>query len=239
MKWIVNLKQHLNFERVLPYALVFVLSILSINVHTIHNAMGQVSREEPYISLIVKNKPLGDVLKKISADTGYKFKLNNQWSGYLVSATLENMPLHQVLKRILGRLSHTIIYDSDKSIHIVIYAEADSRKIDPHSIKSPLAPIEKYQLVQPPSPGRPPEEANEVERVIESSRETSVSGATEEKSTEKKESAENAEKESVETTGAGERKGPDKGPSSRNDNSNEQNEQQQVDEVPSPDSSQK
>ncbi|MFC1817152.1 hypothetical protein ACFL0M_14725 [Thermodesulfobacteriota bacterium] len=227
MKRISNLKKDLNFERVLPYALVFVLSFLGTNVNTIHNAMGQVSTEEPYISLNVKNKPLGDVLKKISEDTGYKFELNDQWSGYPVYASYENVPLHQVLKRILGRLNHTIIYESDKRVNIVIYAEADSSQ------------IQQNQQEPAPSPELPPEKVDDLERANESSKETGASEGTEEISTEKKESAENAEKDSTEKTSAVESKESDKDSSSQSENSNEQNEQKKVDEDASPDSPQK
>jgi len=190
MKRIFNLKQHLNYERVLFCALVFVLSFLSTNVNTIHNAMGQVSAEEPYITLNVKNKPLGDVLKKISEDTGYKFKLNDQWSGYSVYASLENMPLHQVLKRILSRLNYAIIYESDKSINIVIYGEADTRKINQYPIQSFSSQIPKYPQELEPSPELPPEKAGDLERADESSSETGASENSEEKSTEKKDSLE-------------------------------------------------
>jgi len=239
MKRIFNLKQPLSFKSALPYALVFVLSFLCTHVHTTHNAMGQASAEEPYLSLNVKNKPLGDVLKKISEDTGYKFKLNKQWSGYPVYAALGNMPLSQVLKRILVRLNHTIIYESDKSINIVIYGEIDSRKTNRNPIQSFSPQIQKYPQAPAASPELPPEKANEPERVDESSTETDASGATEEKSIEKNDSVENAEKESAEKTSAVESNESDKDSSSQIENPKEQNEQNKADEEASPDNTQK
>jgi len=238
MKCVFNLKQHLNFESVFPYALVFVLSFLSTTVNTCHNAMGQVSTEEPHISLNVKNKPLGDVLKIISEDTGYKFKLNNQWAGYPISASLKNMPLHQTLKRILGRLNHTIIYESDKRVNIVIYADTDSRKINQSPIKSFSSQIQKNEQDPAPSPEALPEKADDLERVDESSRETAPSEGTEEMSAETKDSIENAETDSVEKAGVVESKETDKESNSQIEISNEQNEQKKVDEDASPDSSQ-
>ena len=239
MKYISNLKQHLNFKKVLPYALGFVLFFLSTNVNTIHNAMGQVPTEEPYISLNVKNKPLGDVLKNISQDTGYKFKLNDQWSGYPVHASLENMPLHQVLKRILGKLNHAIIYESDKRINIVIYAKEDSRKINLYPIKTFSSQIKKYQQEPAPTPELSLEKENDSARVNESTNETDALGGTEEISNENKDPAENAEKEGAEKTSVVENKESDKDSSIQSENPNEQNEQKEVDVEASSDNSQK
>lgn len=239
MKRIFNLKQHLNSERALSYALVFVLSFFSSPIHTIHNAMGKVPAAEPYISLNVKNKPLGEVLKKISADTGYTFKLNDQWRGHMVYVSLENMPLHQVLKRILGRLNHTIIYESDKSINIVIYGEADSRKHNQFPVQSFPSQIQQYQQEPEPSPEPSPENANDRERVNEGSNETGASENTEEKSAAEKNYVGNADKENAGKTGTVESKESDKDSSSPGENPKEQNEQNKVDEYASPDSTQK
>ena len=238
MKRIFNLKQNLNFERALPFALSFALSFLITNVITIHTTMGQVSTDESYISLNVRKKPLGDVLLKITQDTGLKFKLNDQWSDYPVNASFENMPLNQVLKRILSRLNHTIIYESDKSINIVIYGEADTQKRNQHHIPSFSSQIQKYQQEPAPLPEPSPENTNDLERANESPKETDASGNTEEKSAEEKDSAENSEKESTEKTNALENKESDKDSSSQSENSNEQNVQKKVDENASPDSSQ-
>jgi len=239
MKRIFNLKQYLTFEIALPYALGFFLSFLSTNGNTIDNAMGQVPAEEPYISLNVKNKPLGDVLKNISQETGYKFKVNDQWSHYPVYASLENMPLHQVLKRILDKLNHVIIYESDKRINIVIYAKADSSKINQYPIKSFSSQIKKYQQEPAPSPELSLEKANDLERVNESSKETDASGGTEEINNENKDPAENAEKESTDKTIVVENKELDKDSSIQSENPNEQNEQKEVDVEASSDNSQK
>jgi hypothetical protein len=239
MKRIFNLKQHLNSERALSYALVFVLSFFGSQVNTVHNAMGQASPAEPYISLNVKNKPLGEVFKIISADTGYTFKLNDQWRNYPVYASLENLPLHQVLKRILGRLNHTIIYESDKSIHIVIYGVADSRKSNQSPVQSFPSQIQQYPQEPEPAPEPSFENANDPERVTESSIETGAPGITEEKSAEETGPVESAEKEKTGETGPVESKEPDKAASSPGENPIEQNEQNKVDADASPDGTEK
>jgi len=238
MKYIFKLKRYLNFERVLPFALSFVLSLLGANFNAVHKAMGQVPQEESYISLNVKNQPLGDVLMKIGRETGYQIKLNGQWSDYPVHALLEHVPLDQVLKRILGRLNHTIIYESDKSINIVIYGEADSRKTDTYPVPSFSSQIQNYQQEPESSPELSPEKANDPERADESSKETDASGNTEEKSTIEKDSEENAEKEIAEKVSAVEDGESNKDSSSQSEDSNEQNEQGKAEENAAPDSPQ-
>jgi len=238
MKRIFNLKQQLNSERAFSYALVFVLSFFGSQVHTVHSAMGQAPAAEPYISLNVKNKPLGEVFNKISADTGYTFKLNDQWRGYPVNASLENMPLHQVLKRILGRLNHTIIYESDKNINIVIYGVADSRKTNQNPVQSFPSQNQQYQQEPAPAPEPSPENANDLERVNESSNETGAPGITEEKSAEETGPVENSEKESSGETATGEGKESDKDASGPGENPAEQNVPKKGDADDSPDGAQ-
>ena len=129
MKLLLNLKQFLNFEKVLFYTLIFILSLLCLRINIVHQAIGAESQDEPHISLKVKNQPLSDVLRKIKQETGFKFKLHNKWHDYPVNASIENMPLHRGLKIILQGLNHAIIYESDKSIKIMIYGEVDFAKL--------------------------------------------------------------------------------------------------------------
>lgn len=73
------------------------------------------------ISLTVKDEPLGDVLYKVSLATGYEISLDNKWENHRVTASLEEVPLHRGLKRILKNLNSAIIYVSSKKIKIIIY----------------------------------------------------------------------------------------------------------------------
>jgi hypothetical protein len=92
-----------------------------------HQAMAQNVTSDPLISLAVDDQPLGDVLEIITQDTGYQFKLDRKWRDYPVSATIGNLPLEQGLKRILRSLNHTIIWESEKIITIMVFGKVDSR----------------------------------------------------------------------------------------------------------------
>ena len=239
MKRISKMKKHLNFGRVSPFALSFVLSILFTNFSTIDTAIGQVSTVESHVSLNVKNKPLGDVLMKITQDTGYKFKLSTQWSGYPVSASIKNVPLNQVLKSILGRLNHAIIYESDKSIKIMIYGKADSRKTNPYPVESFSSQVQNYPQEPASSPELPSEKETDPESINESSRETDASGNTGGEITGDKDSVENSEKENIERTGELESKESDKDSTNQNGDLPKKNEMVKSEEDASPDSSQR
>jgi hypothetical protein len=210
MKLIINLKQYSNFEKALSYTLLLIISLLCFHVDIIQQAIGSESQNEPLISLKVKNKPLGDVLKIITLDTGFKFELNGEWRTYPVHASIENMPLDQGLKLILRKLNHAIIYKSDKSIKILIYDEVDSRKTNSYPIQSFSSKIQDNQQEPAPSPESSPEEADDVKRADDSSEET----------------------------GAAAGKEPDQDSSDQSENTNEQSEQKNASEDAPPESPQ-
>ena len=81
---------------------------------------------EELISLDIKNKPLGEVLEDISAETGYQFSIDESWIDFPVTASIKNEPLHRGLKRILRNLNNALIYGSDGTIKIKIYEREKS-----------------------------------------------------------------------------------------------------------------
>jgi hypothetical protein len=83
---------------------------------------------EEVISLDVKNRPLGDVLEDISAETGYEFSIDESWANFPVSASIRNEPLHIGLKRILRNFNSAVIYGSDRVIKIKIYDREKSSR---------------------------------------------------------------------------------------------------------------
>ncbi|BBO91854.1 hypothetical protein [Desulfosarcina ovata] len=87
--------------------------------------MAQDAAVDPLISLTVKDQPLGEVLDTLAAETGYQFKLNSQWEDWPVSATIGNLPLEKGLKRLLRSLNHTIIWESDNVVTIMVYGKTD------------------------------------------------------------------------------------------------------------------
>ena len=200
MKLIFDFKHHLNLETALSYTLVSILFFLCLRINIIALAMGSESQDESHISLKVRNQPLVDVLKRITLDTGFKFKLNDQWNAYLVNASLENMPLHRGLKLILRGLNHTIIYEPDNSIKIVVYGKVDSRKTDSYAIQSFSSQIQDNQQEPTPSPESSPEETDDIARADDSSEESGPSENTEDKSAENEDSSDTRNEESSEET---------------------------------------
>jgi hypothetical protein len=81
--------------------------------------------DEPLFSLTADAEPLGDLLHEIARQTGYQFTLDGQWQDHPVSAAITNLPLEQGLKRLLRSLNHTIIWDSDRHITIMVFGKAD------------------------------------------------------------------------------------------------------------------
>jgi hypothetical protein len=109
-------------------------AILSSGSLALHPAVAA----DPLISLTAKNEPLGDVLAGITRDTGYRFNLNRKWQDHPVSATIGNLTLEQGLKRLLRSLNHTIIWESDKTVTIMVFGKADPSPSGPAiSFKAP------------------------------------------------------------------------------------------------------
>jgi hypothetical protein len=106
---------------------------------------------EELISLDIKNKPLGEVLEDISAETGYQFSIDESWNKFPVTASIKNEPLHRGLQRILRNLNNAVIYGSDGTIKIKIYEREKSsgnpagrsivNRSNDETINQPVIPI--------------------------------------------------------------------------------------------------
>lgn len=104
---------------------------------------------EELISLTVKDEPLGDVLYKVSMDTGYNISLDDKWQNYRVTASFKEISLHKGLKRILKDLNSAIIYVSNKKIRIIIYDKTASEGAS--YTPSDEKPLDKTPVSQHPS----------------------------------------------------------------------------------------
>jgi hypothetical protein len=238
MKLIFDSKQYLNCEKILSYTLVFSLSLMCLRIGIIQHAIGSELQDEPHISLEVDNQRLGDVLKIISQDTGFKFKLNDQWSTYPVNASVENMPLNRGLNLILKGLNHAIIYESDKSIKIMVYGKVDSRKTDLSPIQPFSSQIQDYQQEPVPSPESSPEVTDDLQGADDSSEEIGPSDTTEDISTENESPSDSQQEESSEETDTGVDTELDQDSSSQSENTNGQNDQENAAEDTQPESPQ-
>ena len=111
------------------------------------SAANETDAGEELISLTVKDEPLGDVLYKVSMDTGYDISLDDKWQNYRITASFKEISLHKGLKRILKDLNSAIIYVSNKKIKIIIYgktasegasyAPPDERSLDNSPVSQP------------------------------------------------------------------------------------------------------
>lgn len=102
---------------VLPWILIFCAG-------PIHAADTEHYSEETLISLEFEDKTLNQILKEISWITGYSFVINKEYAELKVSGSLKDVPLHQGLKEIVGKHSHTITYEPNKKIMLNIYESA-------------------------------------------------------------------------------------------------------------------
>jgi hypothetical protein len=84
-------------------------------------AVAQPASRVPIVSLKVNNIPLGEALATLSRDTGYRFYLNPQWKAHPVSVDISKIPLEAALKRLLRNLNHSIVWESEDSIRIMVY----------------------------------------------------------------------------------------------------------------------
>jgi len=140
------------------------LAALSLSLPISSSAANEIDAGEELISLTVKNEPLGDVLYKVSMATGYDISLDNKWQNYRVTASLEKVPLHKGLKRILKNLNSAIIYVSSKKIKIIIYDKTASEGAS-------LAPSTDQSFERTPvsqrRPNRPSEHRPPTSQAIE------------------------------------------------------------------------
>jgi hypothetical protein len=74
------------------------------------------------ITLEAKDKPLSQVLQKITQTTGYTFSLDETWKHLPVSVSLKKAALHEGLRMILKDFSTTIIVDDvqKKTITLIL-----------------------------------------------------------------------------------------------------------------------
>lgn len=134
------------------------LAIRSLFFSIVSTAGSETNTNHKVISLTVKNEPLGDVLKKISMNTGYEISLDNKWQSYRVTASLEKVSLHKGLKRILRNLNNVIIYGSDQKIKIIIYGKttyegvSSAPSTDKSFNRTPVSRRRPYRRPVPRSP---------------------------------------------------------------------------------------
>lgn len=117
-----------------------------------------------FISMNVKNKPLGKVLEELQLSTGISFSLNIEWKDIPVSVTLNKTPLDKGLKRMLTNYNSIVIYNTrENSIQIRTLGKVEpsaASKAPPGVVYRPEPPPEIVEEAEPPDAGTeetPPE----------------------------------------------------------------------------------
>ena len=121
---------------------------------------------EPTVSLSLSNATLGQALAVLARDTGYRFLIDRQWHPLPVTIHFEALPLEQALQRLLRRLNHSLIWQGESTVKIMVYGEA--RNVGPaHSI-SFAAPPQEVPEESEPLEAVEPVDAQETEETISS-----------------------------------------------------------------------
>ena len=153
--------RHMNSKSIVRL-IVCMLILFGCHTILILPAMAQGEPTDPVINLVVKDEPLSDVLDSIARETGYHFNLTPQWEDYPVSATINNLPLQQGLKRLLRSLNHTILWEADQTVTIKVYGKVVPGNSGGVSF---AAPPQSYEEQEEPSvevDNEPPDENEET-----------------------------------------------------------------------------
>jgi len=85
----------------------------------IHSDSG-LSIKDGRISASLRNAPLPDILRQIEDQEGIWFKFGTELKEERISVMFADLPREQALKRLLAKVSHSIIYDEKASVVGVI-----------------------------------------------------------------------------------------------------------------------
>jgi hypothetical protein len=187
------------FDQSFAFKIFLFLAFLFLMPSMASLAGNRANTGDELISLTAKDEPLGDVLNKISMATGCEIDLDHDWQDYLVSVTLEKVPLQKGLKRILKDLNNVIVYVSNKKIKIIIYDKispdrGSSAPSNPNE-RSLIAPKRSYR---PPTPGIPDSQALEKEEAPPEN--PAVSGEASETDTDNNDESKNKKLENFKPT---------------------------------------
>jgi hypothetical protein len=100
--------------------MLFLFALIWAGIAPAAGRAAQPSPPDQRVSVSVKSRPLGEVLDKITRETGRVFVMDSAWRSHSVTVSFEDTPLSQALKRILEGLNSAIIFQRDTSIRLVI-----------------------------------------------------------------------------------------------------------------------
>jgi hypothetical protein len=110
--------------------------------------------KDEMISADIQNAPLKEVTEKIGKEKGIWFKGEESLFEEKVSVRFTDIPLEEGLKRILGKLNHSMVFDKKSNVRgiLIVGKSAGAGK-----------PVAMYQPAEPPQihPGISPEPISE------------------------------------------------------------------------------
>ncbi|OQX10860.1 MAG: hypothetical protein BWK80_45330 [Desulfobacteraceae bacterium IS3] len=102
------------------------------------------------LSADIQNAPLKEVTEKIGKEKGIWFKGEESLFEEKVSVRFTDIPLEQGLKRILGNLNHSIVFDKNSNVQgILIVGTSAGKGGKPVAMYQPAAPPEIHPGISP------------------------------------------------------------------------------------------
>ena len=125
--------------------------------------------EKVLISYTFKDKPIKDVLKKISEATGYNVTVNEEWAELSVTANLKNLSIDESLKEVLRNSNNIVITnEKEKYISIIIYSAdqppKDQEGVNGH-MEEPINPSD-MEVIPPAVPGEKGITQSELDSIL-------------------------------------------------------------------------
>jgi hypothetical protein len=141
------------------FLILTILIVMAVLLFEVPWHLAPAKAVEKTVTLNVSNEPLSVVLNKISNSTGYRFVFDQKWSDTPVSATLNDLPIEKGLKRLLKNFDHAIVFESDRTIKIIIYGKTGSSAGSSAGMPYNLPPVERFEPTseteQPPARKQP------------------------------------------------------------------------------------
>ena len=101
-----------------------------------HLSVGAESSPDRSISVDITNRPLSEVLDRLSQITGYRFLYDREWADENISVKIVNQDLDKSLRMVLGHYNYGILYGTDESVRIMIYGEKSVSSSSPTNASS-------------------------------------------------------------------------------------------------------
>ena len=119
--------------------------------------LGSESGEEPTVfSLDVRDKPLIEVMNKISKLTGYDIAVTGKWAYLPITVSIKNASIHEALNKVLSKFNHTIVFDdAKKKVTLALYDPGVAPKQQKDIVSTPQKAIapDHVEVIPPQKPG--------------------------------------------------------------------------------------